>query len=76
MESGAIGSFFTDDFGPLDEGWIVEEDRAAFAGNKILRLVKAQRGHQAEGSKQLAAIFAEQAMGIVFDQDNAVVLAD
>jgi len=73
-ETGAVGAFFADDFGAGDERGIVEEKRATFAAGDVFRFVETLRGHRAESAEPAAAVFAEEAVGVVFD-DGEIVFA-
>ena len=71
-EPAAVGAFLADDLGPLDEARVVDQERAALAAGEVLGLVEALRGEAAERAEVPALVLGEQAMGIVFDDRDAV----
>ncbi|MGC4037790.1 MAG: hypothetical protein QM764_17640 [Chitinophagaceae bacterium] len=55
---------------------IVDEQRAAFAGDDVLGLVEAQRAERAERAERLAFVRREDALRGVFDDDETVLRCD
>src|SRR5260370_24007011 len=50
-EFASVGAFFADDLGPLDEARVVDDQRAAFAGDEVLGLVEAEGRELSEASQ-------------------------
>src|ERR1039457_5306341 len=72
VKRATVGSFFTENFGPLDQGGLVDQQGAALAAIDVLGFVNALRGEAAERAKQLSLVTPEQAVGIVLDDSDAV----
>ena len=75
-ELAAVGAFFAENFGAMAKGGIVEDERAAFTAGDVFSLMEAEGGHAAEGAELAGVISAEESVGIVFDDGDAVTLRD
>src|SRR6185312_5984384 len=75
-EAAAVGPFFAEDLGALDERRIVDEQRAALAAGDVLGLVERLRGEGAEGAEPAAAPTAVEPVRVVLDDGQAVAARD
>src|SRR5580765_7122859 len=66
-EPRPVRSLLPDDLGALDQGGVVDEQRAPLPAGEVLRLVEALRGERAEGAQELPLVPAEEAVSVVFD---------
>ncbi len=65
-----------DDLGALNEVGVVDQNGAALAAGDVLGFVKALGGHSAEGAQVFAFVLAKQAVGVIFDDGDAVATGD
>src|SRR5450830_1178052 len=73
-ESAAVGAFFADDFSPVIEDRVVDQQSAAFTGAHILGLVETLSGQSAEGAQVFALVFGKETMGVIFHDGDVVFL--
>jgi len=73
-EAGAIGAFFADDFGAFDQSGVVDQESTAFAAGEVFGFVETLRGERTEGPEPASAVFPKQAVGIVLDNGDAVLM--
>src|SRR5205823_2224684 len=59
-ELAAVGALLSHDLSTLDPPGIVQQQRAAFAGDDVLRLVEAQRRARTEAAEWPAAVLRHQ----------------
>ena len=66
----------TSDSRTIDIALVVDHERAAFAADEVLRLVKAQRGEPAERTERPVAVRPEEAVRVVLDHRGGRVGED
>ena len=75
-ELRAVGALLADDLGALDEARVVDEQRAALAGDDVLGLVEAQRAERADRAERLAAVGRQDALRGILDDRESVLRGD
>jgi hypothetical protein len=65
-----------EDLGPLDEGRVAQDQRAALAGHDVLGLVEAEGGHVSDAPQRPVPEGGAQRLGGVLDHQQAVARGD
>ena len=76
QEAAAVGAFFTHDFGALDEAFVIDHQRAAFAAQQVLGFVKTEAAEMPDGAEIAAFVRRQQRLRGILDHQQVMALRD